>query len=104
MIINDPNGKPLKITSDGRAQVVSVTQTDINALASIGKAWTLPFTQAAADATAHAGAADAAVSQDPAGRRPGSPRRHPGGIAGQPHPGGAADGRRQSRKIRNQRR
>jgi len=51
MLIHDPNGKSLNITSDGRAQVVSVSQTDINALASIGKAWTLPFTQAAADAT-----------------------------------------------------
>jgi len=51
MIINDSNGKPMKVTDDGRGQVVAVMQTDINALATIGKAWTLPFTQAAADAT-----------------------------------------------------
>jgi len=51
MIINDPNGKPMNITSDGRAQVVSVIQTDINALAGEGRAWTLPFSVTAADAT-----------------------------------------------------
>jgi len=51
MIINDPNGTPLEVTSDGRAQVVSVMQTDINALGMLGRAWTLPFTVAAADTT-----------------------------------------------------
>jgi len=51
MIINDPNGVPAKVTSDGRLQAVSVVQTDINALGTIGKAWTLPFKVTAADTT-----------------------------------------------------
>jgi len=51
MIINDPNGDPVKVTTDRRMQTVSVIQTDINALAGIGKAWTLPFKVTAADTT-----------------------------------------------------
>jgi len=51
MIINDPSGIPVKVTSDQRLQAVSVVQTDINALGTLGKAWTLPFTVAAADTT-----------------------------------------------------
>jgi len=54
MIINDPNGIPVKVTTDKRLQTVSVIQTDINALAGIGKAWTLPFTHTAPNTTDNA--------------------------------------------------
>jgi len=51
MIINDPDGTAASVTSDKRLQTVAVMQTDINALVGIGKAWTLPLTVTAADAT-----------------------------------------------------
>jgi len=51
MLINDPDGDTLRVSKDHRLHTVSVVQTDVNALAEAGTAWTLAFTQAAADAT-----------------------------------------------------
>lgn len=51
MIVNDPNGDAQRVGPDGRATDLSVIQTDLNALADVGLAWTLPFTQDAVDTT-----------------------------------------------------
>jgi len=52
MIINDGNsGVAAKITSDGNLRTLSIVQTDVNALAGAGLAWTIPFTVTAADTT-----------------------------------------------------
>jgi len=47
-IVCREKGIPAKITNDNRLSVVAVTQTDLNALAGEGSAWTLPFVQNAA--------------------------------------------------------
>lgn len=46
--INDPNGAPAKVTADGQVRAISVVQTDLNYIGTLGKAWTLPFTQTGA--------------------------------------------------------
>jgi len=52
MIINDgTSGKSATVTNDGSLRTISIVQTDINALAALGTAWTLPFTVTAADTT-----------------------------------------------------
>jgi len=51
MLLNGPNGDPVDVTPDKRLKTVSVTQTDMNAMARQGLAWTLPFTQSSADIT-----------------------------------------------------
>jgi len=48
MIINDPNGTAGKITPDGRIYTLSAVEPFMHAMAEIGRAWTLPFTQTSA--------------------------------------------------------
>jgi hypothetical protein len=46
--VNDANGQPANITDDGQLRTISVVQTDLNYIGTLGRAWTLPFTQTGA--------------------------------------------------------
>ncbi|MEE8382221.1 MAG: hypothetical protein V3R78_10165 [Thermodesulfobacteriota bacterium] len=51
MILNDPNGIPVKITKDNRMHVIAATEGFMHAMAEIGEAWTVNGAITAADTT-----------------------------------------------------
>ncbi len=51
MIINDPNGAPVKVTKDHRMHVIAATEGFLHAMAEVGEAWTINGQITAADTT-----------------------------------------------------
>jgi len=51
MRIESPDGDVVRVSGDKRLLVHAITENDTQALVRVGIVWTLPFTQAASDAT-----------------------------------------------------
>ena len=48
MILNDPNGETAEILPDRSLRGTTTIQTDMNSITTLGRGWTLPFTQTGA--------------------------------------------------------